>query len=300
MRNVIPIFVILFVLTAGCRHEAGPDAYGNVEATEVVVGAEASGRIESFTPRDGDRLPAGAVVGKIETVPLDLQEREMASQTGAAISRLDEIAQQVQSLDLQRQIARRAYERTRRLYEKRAATASQLDQTERDYRVLGEQIDAAHAQQQSVRMEIAASQARGAQVRERLEKGTIRNPVAGTVLATYAETGEITQIGQPLYRIADLETVEVRAYVTETQLAAVRIAQPASVSVDTGADKRTTIQGTVTWVSPDAEFTPTPIQTRDERADLVYAVKIRLPNPGGILKIGMPADVGFSSRMASR
>lgn len=300
MRSMISGALVFLVLAAACRRAEQPDAYGNVEATEVVVGAEASGRIEQLRVHEGDTLAAGAVVGTIETTRLGLQEREISSQRDVSASRINEVEQQIGVLQVQRDIARRTYERTRRLYAQEAATAPQLDQAERDFRVLGEQIAAARAQQESIRREMKASDARIAQVADQVENGTITNPIDGTVLATYAKAGEVTQNGAPLYRIADLRSVEVRAYVTETQLAAVRVGQPARITVDVSDKRRTTLSGIVTWVSSDAEFTPTPIQTREERADLVYAVKIRVANPNGLLKIGMPADVDFPAQVAAK
>lgn len=299
MRCSYAVVLILLLFSASCRKDEEPDAYGNVEAVDVVVSAEASGRLETFKVLDGAQLAAGEIVGMIETNVLQHQQREITAQRAASFSRIDEIGQQIAALEVQRRIAGRAYERTRRLFQQNAATAQQLDQTERDYRVLGEQIDAARLQQNSIRRETEAGDARVAAVSERIAKGAIHNPIAGTVLATYAEEGELTQIGQPLYRIADLRNVEVRAYVSETQLAALRIGQPAAVTIDRGEKQRAVINGRVTWISPDSEFTPTPIQTREERADLVYAVKIRVPNPNGILKIGMPADVDFPSSPSS-
>jgi len=283
--------IVLLLLALACRREQPPDAYGNVEATEVVVSAESSGRIEAFSPRDGDHLVAGAIVGRIETTQQTLERDQVGAQRAVTASRLDEIAQQIDALEVQRRIAGRAYERTRRLYAKQAATAQQLDQTERDYRVLGEQIQVARAQTQTIRREVAAAEARVAQVSQKIEKGEIVNPITGVVLATYARAGEVAQTGQPLYRIANLENMEVRAYITEEQLATTRVGQQVQVTVDVGEKQRKTVAGTVTWISPDAEFTPTPIQTREERTDLVYAIKIRVGNPNGILKIGMPADV---------
>jgi HlyD family secretion protein len=147
----------------------------------------------------------------------------------------------------------------------------------------------------SAQRHVTAAEAEVDQVGDRIRKNTIVNPIAGTVLATYAEAGEFVQQGQPLYKIANLEWVEVRAYVAETQLAHVRVGQTAHVTVDTGRDARRTVPGSVSWIASEAEFTPTPIQTREERADLVYAVKIRVANDGGLLKIGMPADVRFES-----
>ncbi len=301
MRSIlITAALVLFTLTAACRKHAEPDAYGNVEATEVVVGAEASGRIEALRVHEGDKLAAGAIVGTIETTRLGLQEREISSQRDVSASRINEVEQQIKALDVQRAIAKRNYDRTRRLFAKQAATAPQLDQAERDYKVLGEQIAAARAQQESIRREMNVTEARISQVAEQVANGTITNPIDGTVLATYAKAGEVTQTGAPLYRIADLRSVEVRAYVTETQLSSVRVGQSARVTVDTGDKQRTAVDGTITWVSSDAEFTPTPIQTREERADLVYAVKIRVGNPNGLLKIGMPADVDFPNQVASK
>ncbi|HEX8254648.1 MAG TPA: HlyD family efflux transporter periplasmic adaptor subunit, partial [Thermoanaerobaculia bacterium] len=170
----------------------------------------------------------------------------------------------------------------------------------REMRVAGQQIEAARAQLQSIAREVEVSEARRAQLGERIEKGKIVNPIGGTVLVTYARAGEVTQPGQPLYRIANLDSVEVRAYITETQLGSVRIGQAARVTVDVAKDARRAVAGTVTWVAREAEFTPTPIQTREERADLVYAVKIRVANAGGQLKIGMPADVEFVQQVAAR
>lgn len=299
MRTMTSILIALVLLSA-CRKKEEPDAYGNVEAVDVVVGAESSGRIDGFSVREGQHLNAGAIVGTIETTQLQEQQREATSNRAATASRINEIARQIDALKVQSDIAKRAYDRTRRLYGQKAATAQQLDQAERDYRVLGEQILALRAQQQSIADQVRASDARIAQVNERIGKGTIRNPIDGTVLASYAEAGEMTQAGQPLYRIADLRNVEVRAYVVETQLASVKIGQPARISVDTGKNRRTVVNGNVTWVSSEAEFTPTPIQTREERADLVYAVKIRVPNPDGLLKIGMPADVDFPAQTAAK
>jgi HlyD family secretion protein len=293
--------IVLFLLPlAACRREPEPDAYGNVEATEVVVSAEAGGLLESFRPQEGDALAAGAIVGTIATTTLELERRQLSAQREAASSRLQEIAQQTRALEVQEPIAARGYERTRRLHAQQAATAPQLDQAERDHRVLREQIAAVRAQAQTVRREVEAAEARVAQAQERVGKGEIRNPIAGTVLAIYAHAGEVAQLGQPLYRIADLQTLDVRAYVTETQLASVHVGQTARVSVDIGKDRRHVVAGSVTWVSPDAEFTPTPIQTREERADLVYAIKIRVTNPDGLLKIGMPTDVELAKQTASR
>jgi HlyD family secretion protein len=310
------------VLAGGCARAPEPDAYGNVEATEVVVGAESSGQLISFTVHEGNALAADATVGEIDRTQLELQRTAASAERSATAARVMEIDQQIQALEAQREaavaqrsalvaqheIAKRAYERISRLYAQQAATAPQLDQAERDLRTLGEQvtsqdrqitaqgrqIDGARAQQVTIRRQVAAADAQIEQIGDRIRKTAVVNPIAGTVLATYAEAGEFVQQGQPLYKIADLGAVEVRAYIDETQLTAIRLGQAAEVTVDSGKDERRSISGTVSWISSQAEFTPTPIQTRDERAELVYAIKIRVANQDGLLKIGMPADVNFS------
>ncbi|HET9454120.1 MAG TPA: HlyD family efflux transporter periplasmic adaptor subunit [Gemmatimonadaceae bacterium] len=284
------LLAALAVAMAACNGEPEADAYGNLEATEVVVSAQSSGQLLSFTPTEGDQLAAGAVVAQVDTTQLVLELTQIAAQRDAVDARTREVDEQVHVLQVQRDIARRNFDRTRRLRAQQAATAQQMDQAERDYRVLGAQIDAALASRVSIGREGAAGDARVAQIRDRLAKSRVVNPEAGVVLATYANEGEVVQTGQPLYRVARLDTLDLRAYVTGDLLARVRIGQRVRVNVDRGGEL-STVWGTVTWVADKAEFTPTPVQTRDERADLVYAIKVRVPNQDGMLKIGMPADV---------
>jgi len=292
MRGTFFGFALLIALGA-CRDGNQPDAYGNFETTEVVVSAETSGQLLSFRADEGQTMAAGELVGVVDTTQLTLQERQLGAQRSGAASRVTEVAQQLDALRVQEEIARRNYERLQRLFGEQAATAQQLDQAERDYKVLTEQIQGAEAQQRSVGEDVKSTDAHLAQISQQLAKSRITNPVSGTVLARYTDRGEFVQPGQPLYKIANLDSMILRAYVTETQLSRVRLGAPVTVSIDTGAKTRRALAGTVSWVSPQAEFTPTPIQTRDERKDLVYAVKVRVPNPGGIVKIGMPADVRF-------
>lgn len=285
----------LSLLGAACRSAPSPDAYGSVEATEVVVAAQTSGQVKSFSLTEGSRIAAGAVVAVVDTSPLALQLDQIAAQRSASASRVDEATREIGVLEAQRSVAQRAYDRARRLFAEQATTAQQLDQAERDYRTLVARIAAAEAQRQAARHEAASTEARVAQVRDQIDRSRIVNPVAGTVLTTYTRAGEFVQTGQPLYRIANLDTMELRAYVTEPQLAGIRVGQTAQLSIDVGEGARRALTGRVTWISSQAEFTPTPIVTRDERTNLVYAVKLRVPNAAGMLKIGMPADVQFAS-----
>ncbi|HEX5437829.1 MAG TPA: HlyD family efflux transporter periplasmic adaptor subunit [Gemmatimonadaceae bacterium] len=284
----------LTVALAACQHAPAPDAYGNFEATEVVVSAQGSGQLLWFTPQEGQQLASGALVGVIDTTQLALELAQVLAQQAASRSHATQVGQQIDVLTVQRRIAQRAYERTQRLFAQQAATAQQLDQTERDFRVLGQQIQATQTERRTAGQDAAAARARVSQIAERIRRSRVTTPVGGTVLATYARAGEFVQPGQPLFKVAKLDSLDLRAYVTEAQLASVRLGQHADVSIDTGADQRRVLPGRVTWISANAEFTPTPIQTRDERTDLVYAIKVRVANPGGIVKIGMPADVRFA------
>ena len=334
--------LLVLILPGACAKKAEPDAYGNVEATEVVVGAEAGGRLVTFTVAEGAAVAANAVVGTIDAAQLGFERDQLAAQQSAANSRVNEVRQQISALEAQRgaavaqrdagqaqrdalaaqlEIATRTRERTRRLFDQQAATAQQLDQAERDERVLvsqiaaqGEQIKAqdrqiaaqadqvrgARAQQQTIAAQAAGAEAQVSQAGERLRKTEVRNPIDGTVLTSYAKAGEVVQAGQPLYRVANLTSMEVRAYVTEPQLSSIRLGQAARVTSDAGGGRRQTVSGAIAWISSRAEFTPTPIQTREERADMVYAIKIRVANDNGVLKIGMPVDVQFDAPQAAR
>ena len=283
----------------GCNKTRQPDAYGNVEATEVVVGSQASGQLESFTPTEGSVLAAGVVTAVVDTSALVLQLQQVQAQRAASVSRVTDAGKQLGVLEAQREIVLRNYERTRRLFDQQAATAQQLDQAERDYKTLIAQIAAARSQEHTAAQEVTSAGARVGQIEDQIKKARVLNPVRGTVLATYVRAGEVVQTGQPLYKIANLDTLELRAYVAEPQLARVKLGQTVGVAIDTGS-KRTVLSGVVSWVSSQAEFTPTPIQTRDERTNLVYAIKVRVPNMNGALKIGMPADVELPAVVAAR
>jgi HlyD family secretion protein len=295
MSKRIALSLMLATLASSCKGNSEPDAYGNFEAEEVVVSAEAGGQLEWFTPVEGMRLAANATVGLIDSTQTALEVQQMVAQREGIRSRLGEATQNINVLEVQRGIARRNYERTRRLFSQRAATAPQLDQAERDYRVLIAQIQAAQAQRQNVGEDIRAVDARIAQIRDRQSKTKVVNPQTGTVLATYTKAGEVVAPGKPLYKIANLDTMTLRAYITADQLARTRLGQTVQVHIDQSAGELLTLPGTVTWIASKAEFTPTPIQTRDQRTDLVYAVKVRVANRQGVLKIGMPADLDIPS-----
>jgi HlyD family secretion protein len=281
------------LLLGACTAADSPDAYGNFEAEEVVVAAEAPGQILRLDALEGRVLAKGEDVGLIDTTQLALEREQLAAQRRALSNQRRELERQAEALDVQREIAERVWERTQRLFTGGAATAMQRDAAERDVRVLTTQASGARVGLERLSAELTGLDVRNAAVEDRLGRTRITNPVRGTVLALYARAGEMIQTGQALYRVADLDTLTLRAYVTGAQLAAVTLGARATVQIDGADGTLTTREGTITWISARAEFTPTPVQTRDERADLVYAVKIRVGNPDGALKVGMPADVTF-------
>jgi HlyD family secretion protein len=274
------------------------DAYGNFEATEVTVGAEVGGRLLAFGLEEGDRLAKDSVIGVVDTVPLVLERQELVARRAAAVSRTHESGANIAALEVQRSIADRELARTERLLKQAAATAQQGDQAEHDARVVREQLTGARAALGSARQEVAAIEAQIASVDDKLGRSRIKAPLAGTVLARYVESGEFVQAGQPLFKLASLDSLTFRAYVSNAQLTELKLGQQVQVGVDR-ADSIATMPGRVTWIASAAEFTPTPIQTRDERVDQVYAVKVAVANPDGRLRIGMPGELTIGSGSAS-
>lgn len=301
MRTRVTLVTLTALLAlCACRQPAAADAYGNFEAEEVVVAVEASGPLQSFMPTEGAVLAAGDIVAQIDTVPLSLERQQTVAQRASLVAHRGEMQGQLKALAVQREIAQRTRERIDRLFASQAATATQRDQAERDQRVLAVQVGGARAGLVRSDADIGAVDARLASLRDRSRRTAVRNPVAGTVMATYTHAGEIVAQGQPLYRIANLDTLTLRLYVTGAQLTAFRLGAPVQVHVGDAADTTRSLTGTVTWVSSKAEFTPTPVQTREDRGDLVYAVKVRVANRDGALKVGMPGDATLAGAVAAQ
>ena len=281
--------VLGLALLAACRGR-GPDAYGNFEATEVTVAAEVGGRLLVLDLAEGDRLEAGAVVAVVDTVPLLLERRELVARREAAAYRAREASASIAALGVEATIAERERARTERLLQASAATAQQGDRAEQQARVAQEQLVGARAARGTAAKEVQAIEAQIAQLDNRLARSRIVSPQDGTVLARYVEPGELMQAGQPLFKVAALDSLTFRAYVSHAQLTSLRLGQRVQVGVDR-ADSIVMHPGRITWIASAAEFTPTPIQTRDERADQVYAVKVVVPNADGSLRIGMPGEL---------
>jgi HlyD family secretion protein len=279
------------LLLAACGQRPA-DAYGNFETTEVTVSAEVAGRLLRQDAREGDTLGAGAVVALVDTTAPALDLREARARLEAARAGARQAAARAAALEARLERAQSELARTQRLHADQAATIRQLETARADAKALRDELRAARSQVAASRQDVVAVTARMASLEDRLSKSHVTNPLTGTVLTRIAEEGEFVQPGQPIYRIASMDTLDLRAYVSEPQLPSVHVGQEASVRIDAEGGRRT-LPGRVSWISSEAEFTPTRIQTRDERTDLVYAIKIRVPNPDGLLKIGMPGEVDF-------
>ena len=282
------------LLAAACGRNGDFDATGTFEATEVVVSAEAAGRILRFDAEEGDRLEAGRQVGAIDTVQLYLQKLQLERQRASVVSNRPDIAKQVASL--REQIAKQQTERRRveNLLRDGAATTKQLDDIDAQIKVLDGQLE---AQLSTLRNNAASIDENSssielqiARIEDQLAKCRIASPVAGTVLAKYSQAGELASVGRPLMKVADLDRIYLRAYVTSDQLAALKLGQEVTVTADFGGDSRIDYPGRIVWIASESEFTPKTIQTRDSRANLVYAVKIAVENDGR-LKIGLYGEV---------
>ena len=272
------------------------DASGIFESTEVVVSAEANGRIVALDVEEGDELEAGQQVGSVDSVQLYLKKVQLEASAQGIGSKRADIAKQVAATREQVAKAERERTRCRNLLARDAGTQKQLDDAEAQLAVLKKQLEAQlstlERTNQGVSDEQRAAEAQIMQLEDQLRKCRVVSPAAGTVLAKYAEAGEVTAAGKPLFKLADLRHVFLRAYVSGSQLSEVKIGQSVKVYADEGEDGRREYAGRVTWISGQAEFTPKTIQTRDERANLVYAVKIAVENDG-LLKLGMYGEVKF-------
>lgn len=284
----------LLVLAACNRTENRADAYGNFEAREVIVSAEGNGRLLSFDVVEGRKLAQGAVVGCIDTMQLSLQKQQLRSRIRAVLARRQDLDAQIRVFEEQKKNLLREQARVQRLLADSAATQKQLDdiggQLELVDRQMNAQITGIQTANRSVSSEVQPLLDQIAIIDDQIWRSVIRNPLAGQTLVSYAEPGEITAFGRPLYKLADTDTLLLRAYISGSQLAAVKLGQAVQVRIDQGIEDFRSYTGTVRWIAEEAEFTPKIIQTKEARVNMVYAMKVAVPNDGS-LKIGMPGEV---------
>ena len=287
----------LLSLAACNRGDGNFDATGTFEATEILVSSEANGKIMELNIEEGDRLDAGAMVGYIDSTQLYLKKMQLSAGLRSVDIRKPDIRKQIAALEQQIATARTEQQRMENLVKAKAGNQKQVDDIVNNIKYLQKQLDAqystlnkttggADAEAESILHQIM-------QLDDQLQKSRIVTPQAGTVLVKYAEPGEVTAAGKPLYKIADTDLLYLRAYITADQLSKLKQGQTVRVFADYGADEQREYPGTITWISDKSEFTPKGIQTKDERANLVYAIKIAVKNDG-YLKIGQYGETVFN------
>lgn len=289
------LFVILF---AACNsNDDTADAYGNFESTEIIVSAEATGRILRFDVEEGAVLSARAVVGGIDSTQLYLKKAQLGANIKAVLSKRPDISPQLEVIRQQIATQQREKQRVQNLLKANAATSKQLDDINAQIAVLEKQYastaSSLNTQVSGLNSETQPLQLQVEQVQEQLAQSRIINPVQGTVLTKYVENGEVVNFGKPLYKIADLNTMYLRAYIAGNQLGQFKVGQAVTVQTDLPGGEMKSWNGTVSWVASEAEFTPKTIQTKEERVQLVYALKVKVQNDGS-LKIGMPGEIRLS------
>jgi HlyD family secretion protein len=311
MRKLSAILLAFAVLTSSCdKNKLKTDASGVFESDEVIVSAQQSGLILSFNIKEGDTIRNGAVIGQIDMSNTILQKQQVQATIQALSEKTTNPHPEIELVKKQvavqqSQLAQQLRERTRteNLLKADAATQKQLDDINAQIDQLKKQIAVSEQQialdksniateNRTVFSEKAPLEKSVAEIQDEINKGQIVNPISGTVLTKYALQGEMTTMGKALYKIADLDTVTLRAYVTGSQLAGIKLGQRVKVYTDDAAKSYKEYQGQVSWISDQSEFTPKTIETKDERANLVYAVKIRVKNDG-YLKLGMYGEVKF-------
>lgn len=289
-----PLLCSFLFLQSCNKNNNVPDASGTFEANEVIVSAEATGKLLRFAVDEGDTLQAGADVGLVDNVQLVLRKKQLQSQISAVLSRQPDAASQLATIQEQLAVARHEQQRFGDLATKGAATSKQVDDINGQIRVLEKQYESLKQSLSitttGIKAETLPLLAQIEQLNDQINKCSIVNPINGTVLTTYAEQSEVTAQGKALYKIADLRTLNLRAYISGAMLPKVKLGSNVHVFVDDGADKLREVNGTVVWISNKAEFTPKTIQTKDERANLVYALKVAVKNDGS-LKIGMYGEI---------
>ncbi len=281
------------IILVSCSNDKNkPDAYGTFEATEVMVSSLATGQILKFDVEEGQLLDSGKMVGFIDTTDLWLKRKQAIETRDATGSRKDDITSQIAVQDQNRENVLVEKNRVERLLRDGAATQKQMDDINASLNLIDKQVASLKIQFGGISSQVASITQQIAQLDQSINRSKIINPIKGTVLTKYAEKDEVATYGKPLYKIADLSEITLRAYVSGSQLPLIHLGSTIDVAFDKDENNNTHIQGLVSWISPSAEFTPKTIQTKEERVNLVYAVKVRVKNDGS-MKIGMPGEIRF-------
>jgi HlyD family secretion protein len=297
MKNLSTYIPFLFLLVSCSTNDEAADAYGSLEATEIFIASELPGKIVEMTTNEGEIVVPGTRMASLDTQSLYLQKQQIIASMNALKAQLTDVPVQLDVLKQKEKILERELKRIGQLVDDGAATSKQLDDLQGEYDVVQKQLTATKSQLSTANRAILAQlepmdwQLKN--LEDKIKRATISTPQKGTVLKRYKEAGEIVAPGIPLYKIADISLMTARVYVSGTQLNEIRIGQQVIVKADLNKDEMSNFDGTVQWIADEAEFTPKTIQTKEERVNLVYAVKIAVPNPEGQLKIGMPIEVNY-------
>lgn len=288
MKNILTILITLTLFSCN-KEDNDADAYGNFEATEVTISAESNGKIEFLNLDEGMLLEKETVIGQIDTIQLYLNKEQLIASKKTIYSKSANVLSQRNVIQEQLKTAKIEQNRITTMFNENAATQRQVDEIYGKVKVLQQQINSVETQNAPILNEVKSIEVQIEKINDQLKKSKIVNPIKGTVLTKYAEPNEITSFGKPLYKIADLSEMTLRVYFSETQLSSIKVGQEVSVLIDENEGTKS-YKGKISWISSAAEFTPKIIQTKEERVNLVYAVKVIVTNDGS-LKIGMPAEV---------
>lgn len=290
MRTLI--FLGWLLIFGGCADKASkPDAYGNFETDEVIVSSENSGKILLMKLRAGQKVSKGEVIAVTDTTNLLLQRSQLMAQKESVLAQKAGLYAQMAVSDQQIMNIQKDQSRVKKMLADGAATQKQMDDIDGQIALSDKQKKALSVQVSAIDKNAAAVDAQVAVLNDRIATSVVKAPISGIVLEKYAEEGELATPGKPLYKMADTDSLVLRVYVSGPQLTQVKTGKTVKVMIDDNEGIKE-ITGTVEWVSPEAEFTPKIIQTREERVKLVYAVKILVPNDG-TLKLGMPGEIKF-------
>ena len=297
LKNTM-LFLAALLPVACSNNKTDYDASGIFESTEVIVSSQVSGQLMEFTVTEGQQLQADSYLGYVDTTQLYLKKQQLMASRTAVSSRSTSVPRQIASLKEQIATQKRELARFGNLVKLNAANQKQVDDIQSQLSVLEKQLAAQTEllvnNNQGISGESTALESQIAQIEDQLLKSRITSPIQGTVLTKYAEQGEFTAPGKALFKVSDMQQMYLRAYITSDQLTQLKQGQPVTVYADFGEDKMRTYPGTISWIADKAEFTPKTIQTRNERANLVYAVKIAVTNDG-YLKNGMYGEVKFNA-----
>ncbi len=288
MKQLFAFLVLINLVACNKSNDKG-DGYGNFEATEVTISAEANGKIEFLNLEEGTTLTPNTQVGLIDTTQLYLSKQQLIASKSTIASKSQNVLSQTAVLNEQLKTTLIDQKRIQNMFAENAATKRQVDEINGKVNVLNEQIKSVKTQDAPINNEVKSIDVQIEKINDQIQKCQIINPFQGTVLAKYSEANEVTNFGKPLYKIADIAEMTLRVYISEKQLNQIKVGQKVTVKIDTQEDMKS-YPGTISWIASSAEFTPKIIQTKEERANLVYAVKVKVKNDGS-LKIGMPAEM---------